>query len=204
MLTLQILRYVYPDAKMADKLVFLARSRNLFKSYAISATTRRLHFFLAQLGHESSGLKATEENLFYSAERLRQVWPSRFRTAARAARFAGQPEALANLVYGGRLGNTQPGDGYRYRGRGYIQLTGRQAYREVGKLTGLGLEDDPALALSARHALHVACGFWQWKGLNRICDSGDFTALTRAINGGTNGLADRQAWLKRVEAALGD
>lgn len=159
-------------------------------------------FFLAQIGHESAGLQIQQENLHYSAARLRQVWPGRFRSDATAAAFANKPEALANLVYGGRMGNHEPGDGWRYRGRGYIQLTGREAYREVGRRTGLKLEDQPDLALDLSHALHIACGFWDWKAINPICDTGDFVAVTKRINGGTVGMEDRLVWLARVKVVL--
>src|SRR5262249_40000892 len=88
-------------------------------------------------------------------------------------------------------------------GRGYIQITGRDGYRNVGTQSSLDLENNPDFAHAAQHALTVACGFWKWKGLNAICDTGDFTAVTRRINGGTTGLADRKAWLDKVGGVRG-
>jgi putative chitinase len=202
MLAIQMLKTLYPDAPARNRLYFATQSTVLFAKFGITANRNRLLFFLAQIGHESSGLKIQQENLNYSAARLRQVWPGRFRSLAPAAAYAGKPEALANLVYGGRMGNIEPGDGYRYRGRGYIQLTGRDAYREIGRRTGLKLEDQPDLALDLAHALHIACGFWDWKDINPICDRGDFVGVTKRINGGTVGMEDRQAWLSRVRAVL--
>lgn len=202
MLTMQILKSLYPTAPSRNRRYFALQSRDLLARAGIFDAPVRLRIFLAQIGHESSGLKIEEENLNYSAARLRQVWPSRFRSDASAATHAGRPEALANLVYGGRMGNREPGDGYRFRGRGYIQLTGRDAYREVGRRTGLPLEERPEMALDVQHALRIACGFWAWKDLNPLCDRGDFVAVTRRINGGTTGLDDRLRWLARVEAIL--
>ena len=96
------------------------------------------------------------------------------------------------------------GDGYRYRGRGYLQLTGRDAYREIGGMVGLPLEERPELASSPEHALRCACAVWAWKQLNALADRGDFAAVTRRINGGLHGYRDRLAWLARVRRALSD
>jgi putative chitinase len=159
----------------------------------------RLQYFLAQLGHESNGLTHKEENLNYSASRLMEIWPGRFPTREIATQYAQNPEKLANFVYGKRMGNVNPGDGYRYRGRGYIQLTGRETYREVGEIAGLELEDHPELAAKPENAVRIACAYWTWKKLNKACDAGDFTGLTQKINGGTNGLNDRLDWLRKVK-----
>ena len=121
MLTEDVLRQLYPAAKDATIAAFAAQCAALFAEFGISERQNRLHFFLAQIGHESGGLRVTEENLNYSAARLRQVWPSRFPDLASTQGFAGNPQALANKVYGGRLGNTAPTDGWSYRGRGFIQ-----------------------------------------------------------------------------------
>lgn len=203
MLTSPLLKSLYPEAPARNRRYFMIQSADILSKYRISANAARLQMFLAQIGHESAGLRVQEENLNYSATRLRQVWPGRFRSAAAAAACANRPEALANRVYGGRMGNVEPGDGWRYRGRGYIQLTGREAYREVGRRSGLMLEDQPDLALDPLHALPIACSFWDWKAINPICDSGDFAAVTKRINGGTVGLEDRLAWLARVRIVLG-
>jgi putative chitinase len=147
-----------------------------------------------------------EENLNYAAERLCAVWPSRFPNLDAAQLCSRNPQSIANTVYCGRMGNgpIESGDGWRYRGRGYIQLTGRDAYRSVGIIANLELEDTPDLASQPANALLVACSFWQWKNLNEICSTGDFIKVTRRINGGTHGMADRNAWLDKVRRILND
>jgi putative chitinase len=199
MLTRQQVQDLYPRAPAAHLDELAAQSGPVFGQFGI-APGNRLNFFLAQVGHESGGMTITEENMNYRAERIVEVWPSRFPTVESARPFANKPEKLANSVYANRMGNGGPqsGDGFRYRGRGYIQITGRGAYRDIGGIVGLDLERSPELAGAPAHALKVACGFWAWKGLNALCDGGDYVAVTRRINGGTNGMADRRAWLDKV------
>ncbi len=191
---------LYPRAPQAYLDAFAATADAVFARFQISATTNRLYFFLAQIAHESDALTLIEENLNYSAQAIVNAWPKRFPSEADAAPFARNPEKLANSVYANRMGNGPPesGDGYQFRGRGYIQITGRETYQAIGAIAGLDLEGSPDLAEDPAHALLVSCAFWQWKNLNAICDTGDFTAVTRRINGGTNGLADRVAWLDKV------
>lgn len=159
---------------------------------------------LAQLAHES-GFMPIAENLNYSAKRLMQVWPNRFPTLSSAQRCAGNPEALGNTVYAGRLGNGGPesGDGYRYRGRGMIQLTGRANYRTYGPLVGFDLEGDPDLLLQYGVSALVAGAFWKARNLNRWADIDDVTSVTKLINGGLNGLQERVVYLQRAKKALG-
>jgi putative chitinase len=196
---------LFPQAPQDYLTQMAAQADGLFGSFGFSdaGMDNRLPYFLANVGHESGGCTITHENLNYStAARLCAVWPSRFPTEASAQPYVNNPEALANNVYAGRMGNTQPGDGYIYRGRGYIQLTGRDAYTAVGKAAGLDLVNSPDLAAAPENALRVACGFWAWKGLNPICDTGDFNAVVKKINGGLNGLDDRNAWLAKVRKVL--
>ena len=201
----KVFEQLYPRAATAHLDWLAKRSDDLFARFAITPSNR-LNFLLAQVGHESGGLTVTEENLTYRAERLMEVWPSRFPTLAAARPFAASPEKLGNQVYAGRMGNGPPssGDGFRFRGRGYIQITGRDAYREIGVLIGQDLENAPDLAVEPEHALLVTCGFWQWKGLSAICDTGDYAAATRRINGGLNGFPDRRAWLDKVLRIFAD
>ena len=174
-------------------------------------TRRRAVHFLAQIGHESAGLSRTEENLNYSAQRLREIWPSRF-TADQAAAYARQPDRIANRVYANRMGNGQEssGDGWRYRGRSPIQLTGRDNYARMGELTGLPLLDMPALAIEVEEGALIAAAWWQANGLNTLADAGDILAVSRRVNLGTvrttrtpNGLQDRINRTRRAAAALG-
>lgn len=162
----------------------------------------RLAHFLAQVCHETGGLSLVVESLHYSAERLTKVWPARFPTLASAAPFAGKPEALADRVYGGRMGNVHPGDGHRYIGRGLLQITGRDNYTRIGKGLGLDLVGCPALAGSADHAVAVAVAVWQAAGCSIHADADDIVKVTRAINGGTHGLDDRRAWLAKAKARI--
>ena len=202
MLTKVQLKSLFPKAVETDLDAFIKFGEQALKDSGILQGINRLQYFLAQLGHESSGLTHKEENLSYSASRLTEIWPSRFPTLEVAKKYERNPEKLANFVYGGRLGNVNPGDGYKFRGRGYIQLTGRETYREVGKIAGLDLESDPDLAAKPENAVKIACAYWSWKKLNATCDVGDFTALTKKINGGTNGLSDRMDWLTKVQNVL--
>ena len=152
----------------------------------------RMAAFIAQVGHESGQLTRMVENLNYSADRLQAVWPNRF-DAALAAQLARKPEQIANIAYGGRMGNTLPGDGWKYRGRGLIQLTGANNYRAAGAALGLDLVNHPELVEQPETAALVAGWFWQSNGLNELADSGQFAKITRVINGGLAGQADRLA-----------
>ncbi len=175
-----------------------------FRLGEIGSNLRLVHF-LAQASHECAGGTVLEENLNYSAKRLTEVWPKRFPTELVAAPYAHSPKALGIKSYGGRMGN-QPGpssDGYDFRGRGFIQLTGREAYVRVGKLCGLDLVAFPDLASKPSSALKVACGAWLMDKGNAPADLDNVQAVTLAINGGTNGLADRTEWLKRWKQELG-
>ncbi|NQU72116.1 MAG: glycoside hydrolase family 19 protein [Rhodospirillales bacterium] len=199
------LRSLFPKAADAHIDTFLAHGDDLFEQFGLSETPTRQNYFLAQIGHESGGLTITEENLTYRAPRLRQVWQSRFKTLSAAEKCANNPEMLGNTVYANRMGNGPPnsGDGFHYRGRGYIQITGRDGYRKVGQIAGLDLVNHPERSAEPKNALLVACAFWQWKDINRICDTLNYVSVTRRINGGTNGLADRRAWLDKVRRVSG-
>lgn len=163
-------------------------------------TPRRVQHFMAQIAHESGGFTIGTENLNYSALRLTQVWPSHFPTIAAAQPYANAPERLANYIYadanrspGYRLGNTQPGDGWRYRGRGLIQTTGRDNYRKIGH------EDDPETLADPEVGLRAAIDEWTRTGCNALADRDDIAGITRKINGGQIGLADRKAWLAKAK-----
>lgn len=203
MLERERLGLLFPRAPADHLDAIAARWEELLAAHAIAGL--RLEHFLAQVGHETAGLTVLEENLSYSAERLCAVWPTRFPTPEAAAPFARNPQRLADRVYGGRLGNRgeASGDGWAFRGRGYLQITGRATYRAAGRRAGLDLEAAPELAVSPDHALAVACAYWSWRGLDAFADRDDLVALTRRLNGGSHGLSDRRAWLERVREALG-
>lgn len=157
--------------------------------------------FLGQVLHESAMLERLVENLSYSAERLLQVWPKRFPTGTDAAIYAHNPEALANKVYGGRLGNTATGDGWRYRGRGLIQVTGRENYRKLGAFMGLPLEDQPELLEDLDNALLASIVWWE----RNVPDAfvGDPIKVRKAVNGGTLGADQTAALARKADGALG-
>lgn len=166
-------------------------------------TPLRLAHWLGQMHHESAGFSRLVENLNYSAERLTKVWPSRFPTVEAARPFAHNPEALANKVYGGRMGNTAPGDGWKHRGRGWKMITGRDNYAAAGAALGLPLLDDPDLVAQPAGAALTAGWFWDSRALNTLADRDDIEAITRKINGGLIGLEDRRNQTDRAKAIWG-
>ena len=159
-------------------------------------TGLRLAHFLAQAGHESGGFRIVNENLNYSAKGLQGIFKKYFPSEAIALDYAKKPQKIANRVYGGRMGNGNEasGDGYKFRGRGYIQLTGRDNYTAFGKSIGVAIEENPDL-VATEYALASAAWFWSKNNLNKIADTGAtdaaVTMITKRVNGGTIGLADR-------------
>ena len=159
-------------------------------------TPLRLAHFLAQCGHESGGFRATQENLNYSAKGLNGIFKKYFPTEAAAAAYARNPQKIANKVYANRMdnGSEASGDGYKFRGRGYIQLTGRANYTLFGKAIGEDIANNPDV-VSGKYALLSAAWFWSKNGLNKLSDGGAtdavVTSITKRVNGGTIGLADR-------------
>ncbi|HXG71338.1 MAG TPA: glycoside hydrolase family 19 protein [Gemmatimonadaceae bacterium] len=198
---LAILDRLAPHAKAAALEAF-AHPRVLEASGLLVYPVRLAHF-LAQVLHETAGLTALVENLNYRAERIRVVWPNRFPTAADAEPFSRNPVGLANKVYGRRMGNTGPNDGWRYIGRGLLPITGRGNYTRVGAALGIDLVGHPYLAASDQHMLAIACEIWRTFGCHVYADADDLSKVTRAINGGTIGLAERRTWLGKTKAALG-
>lgn len=156
-------------------------------------TTERVAAFLAQTAHESGGYRALKENLNYRAVTLRKVFPKYFPTDELAAQYANKPEKIANRVYGGRMGNgpEESGDGYRYCGRGLIQLTGKQNYQNFADSIETPVDQLPEYLATFEGAIQSACWFWETNNLNQWADKGDILTLTKRINGGTIGLEDR-------------
>jgi putative chitinase len=160
--------------------------------YGINTRIRQAHF-LGQIGVESAHLAAVVENLNYRAETLMRVWPARFPTMALAQQYAGSPEKLANQVYGNRMGNGAPetGDGFKYRGRGLKQLTGKFNYQTYQTDSGRPVIEAPDLLLTPDVAADSAGWFWWKHNLNTLADQADVGQITRVVNGGTNGLLER-------------
>jgi putative chitinase len=190
------LRVFAPNCDAAKWAPALAAAASAFQIN----TPRRVSHWLGQLHHESAGFTRLVENLNYSAIRLTQVWPGRFPTVEAAAPYARNPEALANKTYGGRMGNTQPGDGWKHRGRGPIQITGADNYREYGELLGIDLLGNPDLAAEPETGARIAGAYWHLRNLNALADKDDLTAITRKINGGTAGLVDRRLQVDRAKS----
>ena len=159
-------------------------------------TPLRLAHFLAQCGHESGGFKVTQENLNYSAKGLMGIFKKYFPTQALAESYQRNPQKIANKVYASRMdnGNEASGDGYKFRGRGYIQLTGRANYTAFGKAINEDIANNPDV-VSGKYALLSAAWFWSKNGLNTLADGGStdqvVTSITKRVNGGTIGLPDR-------------
>lgn len=174
------------DPKWLDSL------NSTFDKYELNTPTRQAAF-IGQCGHESGNFKTLEENLHYSAKGLMATWHSRFPDETTADKYANNPEMIANKVYGGRadLGNTEDGDGWRFHGRGVIQLTGRANYKTCGDAIGVDLINAPELLLEPKNAVMSAGWFWNKRGLNALADNQDWETITKRINGGTLGLQDR-------------
>lgn len=172
--------------------------------YGIANSKVRLAHFFSQVLHESGCMRYDMENLNYSAKALRAVFGKYFKTKRQAEGYARQPEKIANKVYANRMGNgaESSGDGWRYRGRGLIQLTGKNNYRTFAKWIGDDrIIDDPDLVAS-EYAVHSAVFYWDKNNLNRIADKDDVVRMTKRINGGTNGLAHRTELLTKAKGLL--
>lgn len=179
-------------------------------AHAIASDARQA-MFLANLAEETGELAAQEENLHYSGARLLQVFPGLFPGGlGQAAALAAEgPEAIADYIYadinrppGYRLGNSQPGDGWRYRGRGPMQLTGRANYERFFRSLGMPADSDPDLLLEPAFGARAAAQFWQANGCNERADAGDFDGAVHRVNGGTTGMDRRRAYLARFRVAL--
>ncbi|WET08614.1 glycoside hydrolase family 19 protein [Pseudomonas sp. D3] len=189
-ITQQQLLQIFPNAGRQTG-VFVPALNTAMNRYGIVGTPRAAAF-IAQIGHESGQLTRLVENLNYSVDGLMKTWPSRF-DLVRATAAARNPEQIANIVYAGRIGNAAPCDGWKYRGRGLIQVTGKTNYAACGEALGLDLINQPELLEQPQYAAMSAAWFWSANGLNTLADTGDLTKITQRINGGTNGIADRQA-----------
>lgn len=200
-ITQQQLLQILPNAGPVAG-VFVPALNTAMGKFSIT-TPARVAAFLAQVGHESGQLTALVENLNYSAQALLACWPNRF-NAALANQVARQPQKIANIVYADRMGNgsTASGDGWAYRGRGLIQVTGRANYAKCGEALGLDLIGNPDLLAQPVNAALSAGWFWFANGLNSLADAGSFTQITQRVNGGQNGAADRLAIYQRALKVL--
>ena len=162
--------------------------------------------FIGQCGHECGNFRILEENLNYRAETLMKLWPKRFPTLDVANQYARNPRKIANKVYASRMGNRDEasGDGYRFRGRGCIQLTGYSNYYHAGKALGVDFVKEPDLVATPKYAALTAGWFWATHDCSRFAEAQDWKGLTRRINGGVIGLDDRLKHTNHALALLGD
>jgi putative chitinase len=168
-----------------------------FEKYDIN-TSKRQACFIGQAMHESGGFKHLVENLNYSAQGLMRTWASRFPDTDTAEKYANNPEKIANKVYSGRMGNTEDGDGFKYRGRGIFQLTGKENYKNCSDGIGVDLIANPELLQEPRCACLSAGWYYNKRNLNQYADIMDIETMTKKINGGTIGLEDRKAKINKV------
>ena len=167
-------------------------------------TVDRASSFIGQTAWESGGFKSLSENLNYSAKRLRQVWPRRFRSTSEAQRYARNPEKIANKVYSNRMGNgsERSGDGWKFRGRGLIQLTGQENNQKFANAMQMDINDALQYLTTYAGAVDGACWYWKSRGLNRYADKGDWRTMTKRINGGTHGYKERVSLIERARSVL--
>lgn len=177
--------------------------KSLLEKYSVNTPLRLAHFF-AQIDHES-GLKPVEENLNYSAKRLFEVFPKYFISKEDAERYANNPIKIGSRVYANRMGNGAEvtREGYKYRGRGFIQLTGKDNYKSISKDTGIDYLNFPDKLLNEADAMISALWFWDKNKLNKLADSDDIEAVTRKINGGLNGIDHRKELLSVYKKEFG-
>ena len=177
----------------------------MFPKYEIT-TPNRVAGFIAQTAHESASYKTITENLNYSAKALNAIFGKYFhRAGVDAQKYHRQPEKIANRIYAGRMdnGDTASGDGWTFRGGGILQLTGRYNYTEFGKTVGMSAEEATDYVRTPKGAIESACWFWKTNNINEYCDADDIVRMTKRINGGTIGLADRKKHYAHALEVLG-
>jgi putative chitinase len=201
MITLNQLKQIIPDNPNVEQ--WQQALDQLLPEYNIN-TPERIAAFLAQCAHESAGFSAIRENLNYKAESLQKVFAKYFPTAQLAQQYAKQPEKIANRVYANRMGNgdESSGDGWRYCGRGLIQLTGKNNYQAFADSLGSTLEEVVEYLTTFEGAVQSACWFWESNNLNELADLGDIKAMTKRINGGYIGLEDRLRHYEHIKEIL--
>ena len=187
---------IVPDGKWDYFQLYNDCLEEVMDAYGIDTPLRKAHF-LAQVSHESGNFKYVVENLNYSSTGLNKVFKKYFPTLTSAASFHRQPEKIANKVYANRMGNgtEASGDGWKYKGRGLIQLTGKANFQSFSDATGQDFVSSPELVSEPKWALSSACWFWKSRSLNKYADLDDVIRVTKTINGGLNGIDDRTKML---------
>ena len=203
MITEEQIKHGYPSSDSDVVSALVSSLETLAEKYEINSPLRLAHF-LAQTAHESGGFRVIEENLNYSADGLSKIFPKYFKDRD-PNEYARNPEKIANVVYASRMGNgdTDSGDGYKFRGRGLIQLTGRSNYTSMAGDLGVDLEQVVEYLGTPDGAVESAAWFWNKNGLNKLADADDVVAVTKRVNGGTIGLEDRQKHTEEFKQILG-
>lgn len=191
------------DCHEADAEKYIDALNEAMDKFGIDTPARQA-MFLAQCCHESGHFRLTQENLNYKAESLSRVFPKYFRDKD-PEDYAKQPEKIANLVYGNRMGNgdEESGDGWRFHGRGLIQLTGKDNYEALGEAIGKDLTAEPDFVASPEGAALSAAWFWHKNNLNHFADADDIVSCTKRVNGGTIGLEERKELYEGAKRAFG-
>lgn len=194
MITLELLKEICPKTKIDTLDDYVEPLNTVAEYYEMFVNPRRVAGFLAQIAHESGGFNFVAENLNYSAKGLMTIFKKYFPNEELANQYARKPEKIANKVYANRMKNgpEESGDGWKFRGRGLIQLTGRDNYTRFAAALDLDIDSTIAYLETPNGAVASAGWFWDNNKLNQFCDKDDFVTLTKRINGGTIGLADRK------------
>lgn len=201
MINIELLQLVCPKTKKTTLLKYIEPLNDVCSYYDIFENKNRTAAFIAQLAHESGCFTTIIENLNYSAKGLMTTFKKYFPNETIARQYERQPEKIANYVYANRMKNGPEisGDGFKFRGRGLIQLTGRDNYTQFSEGLDISLDETITYLETPAGATSVSGWYWDKNNLNAYCDSGDFIQLTKKINGGINGLTDR---LQKYEIAL--
>lgn len=204
MITLQMLQKVCPKTKAETLAKYVDPINKIGQQYKLFENKKRIASFVAQIAHESGGFNFVSENLNYSAEGLQKTFKKYFPDPAIAAQYARKPEMIANRVYANRMGNgdEKSGDGFKFRGRGLIQLTGKENYTNFAKAINKPLDEAVKYLETPEGAVASAGWFWNSRQLNEWADKDDFVGMTKRINGGTIGLEDRKHHYELVMEAL--
>jgi putative chitinase len=203
MITQEQLQKILPNTPLLDN--WYEAMKELFSVYEIN-TPKRMAAFIAQCQDESGNFTVLSENLFYSAQGLNKVFGKYFPTITDAVPFAKQPEKIANKVYANRMGNgaESSGDGYKFRGRGVFQLTGKDNYQAFAKTKNMELDDVVKYLETPKGALESACWFWKKNNLNNVIDLRGIDEVSKIINGGINGIIDRKNKYNNILSIIGE
>lgn len=205
MITVDVLQKVCPKTKRSVLEQYALPLHEVAEYYDMYVNPKRAAAFIAQTAHESGGFNFVKENLNYSAKGLMTTFKKYFPTEELAKQYERQPQKIANRVYANRMSNgpEESGDGYRFCGRGLIQLTGRANYTKFAEDLGISIDETVAYLETPAGAVSSAGWFWDNNNLNQYCDNEDFVTLTKRINGGTIGLEDRKHHYHIALEALG-